>query len=78
DAPIATRTETPGRFLGVYLDKEYGLPHLVIVTERSGELEHWTSIPMPIVRSIIKLTEVEAKKARASFVRINASEAMDG
>lgn len=78
DAPIATRTETPGRFLGVYLDKEYGLPHLVIVTERSGDMEYWTSIPMPIVRSIIKLTEVEARKARASFVRINASEVMDG
>lgn len=77
DAPIATRTETPGKFLGVFLDKEYGMPHLVIAAERSGEVEHWTSIPLPIVRSIIRLTEVEAKKAHVACFRIGASEAID-
>lgn len=67
EVPIITVAETVGRYVGIFKDRKVRVPHLVIVTEASGDNETWTSIPLVLVRKIVKLVEKEALKSLRFF-----------
>ncbi|MCL7385265.1 MAG: hypothetical protein LZ158_02735 [Thaumarchaeota archaeon] len=63
EIPIATVTETVGQFIGILKDEKFHAPHFIVVTERSGDTETWTSIPLVLLKKVVRLVEKEALKS---------------
>lgn len=60
---VATYKQTTGWFLAVIKDARYGVPHLILSTETTDGVAHdITSIPVPIIVAVEKLTEKTARK----------------
>ncbi|MEM3066883.1 MAG: hypothetical protein QXI81_06090 [Nitrososphaerota archaeon] len=76
EIPIATITETVGQFMGVLKDEKFHVPHIIIVTERSGDMETWTSIPLVLLRKVVKLVEREALKSLKVYTKDGSFESV--
>ena len=70
DLSVATRVVSPGKYLGIFYDDEFNMPHLLLSTEVQGDEQTVLSIPLPIVRSVIKLSAVEARRSHVEIMRI--------
>ena len=69
EIPIATVTETVGQFVGILKDEKFHAPHFILVTERSGDTETWTSIPLVLLKKVVRLVEKEALKSLKVYTK---------
>ncbi|MEM1991567.1 MAG: hypothetical protein QXY58_00165 [Nitrososphaerota archaeon] len=69
EIPIATITETVGQFMGILKDEKFHAPHFIVVTERSGDTETWTSIPLVLLKKVVKLVEKETLKSLKVYTK---------
>ncbi|MCS7135481.1 MAG: hypothetical protein RMJ14_01835 [Nitrososphaerota archaeon] len=69
EIPIATVTETVGQFVGILKDEKFHAPHLIVVTERSGDTETWTSIPLVLLKKVMRLVEKDALKSLKVYTK---------